>query len=248
MTNELSLDYAFTAAYYGFDPQNPGAINLSRSSLFSKNTSLLFDLGIEQELSNKLRIGLNVQGVPGGLNYEGASQTTWSGSIAYSGPQFELGTDSLSSILGELVNFNLDSLLPTVTQDPQASIQIPIRSSFRIYGHRYLNEESILSLALTARPSMYRNDLWTSAYIYARPNKLFHVSYGLNWWTNNNTVEASVSGRMLLLPYTRLTLGMSNPFLLPRIAPSGAILVPENFTGFTISAGLSFGLYRDEEL
>ncbi len=248
VTNELSLDYAFTAAYYGFDPQNPGAINLSLSSLFSKNTSLLFDLGIEQELSNKLRIGLNVQGVPGGLKYEGASQTTWSGSIAYSGPQFELGTDSLSSILGELVNFNLDSLLPTVTQDPQASIQIPIRSSFRIYGHRYLNEESILSLALTARPSMYRNDLWTSAYIYARPNKLFHVSYGLNWWTNNNTVEASVSGRMLLLPYTRLTLGMSNPFLLPRIAPSGAILVPENFTGFTISAGLSFGLYRDEEL
>lgn len=247
-SNELSLSYAFASAYYGFDPQNPSAISITPSRLFSKNTSLMFDLGIEQEVSSKLRIGLAAQALPGTLRFDGANQTTVSGSIRYEGPQFELGKDSLSAVFSELVNFNLDSLLPTVTNNPQAQIQIPIRPTFRIYGHRYLSEESMLSLALTSRPSPYRNDLWTSAYVYARPNKLFHVAYGLNWWTNNNTVEASVSGRLLLLPYTRLTLGMSNPFLLPRIAPSGAVLVPENFSGFTLSVGLSFGLYRDESL
>jgi hypothetical protein len=36
--------------------------------------------------------------------------------------------------------------------------------------------------------------------------------------------------------------------LLPRIGSGSAILVPENFTGFSLSVGLSFGLYKGEEL
>jgi len=246
--NELALSYEFVSSYYGFDPQNIQAINFSPSDLVSKNTSLLFDLGIEQELSNKLKLGVLVKGMPGSTRFEGAAQTTLSGSVSYTGPQFTIGRDSLSAVLGQLVNFDLDSLLPQITENNNAQIQIPLNPILRIYGHRYLSEESILSLALTSRPSIYGNDLWTSFYIYSRSNKLFHISYGLNWWTNNNSVDVSLAGRLLLAPYTRLTVGMSNPFLLPRIGSGSAILVPENFTGFSLSVGLSFGLYKGEEL
>ena len=245
--NEIALNYEFTTAFYGVDPNDLSAFRPSPSMLFSKNSSFLFDLGIEQELNPKLKIGLSVQNIPGQVRVSGIESTSYSGSIAYTGPQFTLGQDSLSSVFNELVQFNIDSLLPKVTTNIDASIQIPFKPVVRLYAHRYLGEDGILALSATIRPSAYGNDLRTSAYVYSRSNKLFHLAYGLNWWTNNNSFDASIAGRILLAPYTRLTIGMSNPFLLPRFG-QGSVFVPENFTGFSISAGISIGFYRNESL
>jgi hypothetical protein len=165
--------------------------------------------------------------------------------VAFEGASFDLGSDSLSAVFDELLAFNLDSLIPK--QDTRVgSLSIPIKPVVRIYGHRYLSEESFLSVSGTLRQDTFGTDVWTSVYLYSKPNKLFHIAYGLNWWTNNNTFDASVSGRLLLAPFTRLTLTMSNPFLLPRITPSGRVLIPENFSGFNLAIGLSFGAYKDE--
>jgi hypothetical protein len=245
--NEIALNYEFTTAFYGVDPNNINSFAPSPSMLFSKNTSFLFDLGIEQELNPKLKVGLSVQNIPGQVRVSGIESTSYSGSISYSGPQFILGQDSLSSVFGELVQFNIDSLLPKVTTNADASIQIPFKPVVRLYAHRYLGEDGILALSATIRPSAYGNDLRTSAYVYSRSNKLFHLAYGLNWWTNNNSFDATIAGRILLAPYTRLTIGMSNPFLLPRIG-EGSVFLPENFTGFSLSAGISIGFYRNESL
>mgnify|MGYP006950250429 CR=1 FL=1 len=245
--NEIALNYEFTTAFYGVDPNNLNLFTPSPSMLFSKNTSFLFDLGIEQELNPKLKVGLAVQNIPGQIRISGIETTSYSGSIAYTGPQFTIGQDSLSSVFSELVQFNIDSLLPKVTTNVDASIQIPFKPVVRLYAHRYLGEDGILALSATIRPSAYGNDLRTSAYVYSRSNKLFHVAYGLNWWTNNNSFNATIAGRILLAPYTRLTIGMSNPFLLPRFG-QGSIFLPENFTGFSVSAGVSFGFYRNESL
>ena len=245
--NEIALNYEFTTAFYGVDPNNLNSFRPSPSMLFSKNTSFLFDLGLEQELNPKLKVGLAVQNIPGQIRISGIETTSYSGSIAYTGPQFTLGQDSLSSVFSELVQFNIDSLLPKVTTNVDASIQIPFKPVVRLYAHRYMGEDGILALSATIRPSAYGNDLRTSAYVYSRSNKLFHVAYGLNWWTNNNSFDATIAGRILLAPYTRLTIGMSNPFLLPRFG-QGSIFLPENFTGFSVSAGISFGFYRNESL
>ena len=245
--NEIALNYEFTTAFYGVDPNNLTSFRPSPSMLFSKNTSFLFDLGLEQELNPKLKVGLAVQNIPGQIRISGIETTSYSGSIAYTGPQFTLGQDSLSSVFSELVQFNIDSLLPKVTTNGDANIQIPFKPVVRLYAHRYLGEDGILALSATIRPSVYGNDLRTSAYVYSRSNKLFHVAYGLNWWTNNNSFDATIAGRILLAPYTRLTIGMSNPFLLPRFG-QGSIFLPENFTGFSVSAGISFGFYRNESL
>ena len=245
--NEIALNYEFTTAFYGVDPNNLNSFRPSPSMLFSKNTSFLFDLGLEQELNPKLKVGLAVQNIPGQIRMSGIETTSYSGSIAYTGPQFTLGQDSLSSVFSELVQFNIDSLLPKVTTNVDASIQIPFKPVVRLYAHRYMGEDGILALSATIRPSAYGNDLRTSAYVYSRSNKLFHVAYGLNWWTNNNSFDATIAGRILLAPYTRLTIGMSNPFLLPRFG-QGSIFLPENFTGFSVSAGISFGFYRNESL
>jgi hypothetical protein len=245
--NEIALNYEFTTAFYGVDPNNLTSFRPSPSMLFSKNTSFLFDLGLEQELNPKLKVGLAVQNIPGQIRISGIETTSYSGSIAYTGPQFTLGQDSLSSVFSELVQFNIDSLLPKVTTNVDASIQIPFKPVVRLYAHRYLGEDGILALSATIRPSAYGNDQRTSAYVYSRSNKLFHVAYGLNWWTNNNSFDATIAGRILLAPYTRLTIGMSNPFLLPRFG-QGSIFLPENFTGFSVSAGISFGFYRNESL
>jgi hypothetical protein len=245
--NEIALNYEFTTAFYGVDPNNLTSFRPSPSMLFSKNTSFLFDLGLEQELNPKLKVGLAVQNIPGQVRVSGIESTSYSGSISYSGPQFILGQDSLSSVFGELVQFNIDSLLPKVTTNADASIQIPFKPVVRLYAHRYLGEDGILALSATIRPSAYGNDLRTSAYVYSRSNKLFHLAYGLNWWTNNNSFDATIAGRILLAPYTRLTIGMSNPFLLPRIG-EGSVFLPENFTGFSLSAGISIGFYRNESL
>ena len=245
--NEIALNYEFTTAFYGVDPNNLTSFRPSPSMLFSKNTSFLFDLGLEQELNPKLKVGLAVQNIPGQIRISGIETTSYSGSIAYTGPQFTLGQDSLSSVFSELVQFNIDSLLPKVTTNVDASVQIPFKPVVRLYAHRYLGEDGILALSATIRPSAYGNDLRTSAYVYSRSNKLFHVAYGLNWWTNNNSFDATIAGRILLAPYTRLTIGMSNPFLLPRFG-QGSIFLPENFTGFSVSAGISFGFYRNESL
>ena len=245
--NEIALNYEFTTAFYGVDPNNLNSFRPSPSMLFSKNTSFLFDLGLEQELNPKLKVGLAVQNIPGQIRISGIETTSYSGSIAYTGPQFTLGQDSLSSVFSELVQFNIDSLLPKVTTNVDASIQIPFKPVVRLYAHRYMGEDGILALSATIRPSAYGNDLRTSAYVYSRSNKLFHVAYGLNWWTNNNSFDATIAGRILLAPSTRLTIGMSNPFLLPRFG-QGSIFLPENFTGFSVSAGISFGFYRNESL
>jgi hypothetical protein len=245
--NEIALNYEFTTAFYGVDPNNLTSFRPSPSMLFSKNTSFLFDLGLEQELNPKLKVGLAVQNIPGQVRVSGIESTSYSGSISYSGPQFILGQDSLSSVFGELVQFNIDSLLPKVTTNADASIQIPFKPVVRLYAHRYLGEDGILALSATIRPTAYGNDLRTSAYVYSRSNKLFHLAYGLNWWTNNNSFDATIAGRILLAPYTRLTIGMSNPFLLPRIG-EGSVFLPENFTGFSLSAGISIGFYRNESL
>jgi len=245
--NEIALNYEFTTAFYGVDPNDLNAFRPRPSMLFSKNSSFLFDLGIEQELNPKLKIGLSVQNIPGQVKVSGLESTSFSGSIAYTGPQFTLGQDSLSSVFNELVQFNIDSLLPKVTTNVDASIQIPFKPVVRLYAHRYLGEDGILAFSATIRPSAYGSDLRTSAYVYSRSNKLFHLAYGLNWWTNNNSFDASIAGRILLAPYTRLTIGMSNPFLLPRFG-QGSVFVPENFTGFSISAGISIGFYRNESL
>ena len=245
--NEIALNYEFTTAFYGVDPNNLNSFRPSPSMLFSKNTSFLFDLGLEQELNPKLKVGLAVQNIPGQIRISGIETTSYSGSIAYTGPLFTLGQDSLSSVFSELVQFNIDSLLPKVTTNVDASIQIPFKPVVRLYAHRYMGEDGILALSATIRPSAYGNDLRTSAYVYSRSNKLFHVAYGLNWWTNNNSFDATIAGRILLAPYTRLTIGMSNPFLLPRFG-QGSIFLPENFTGFSVSAGISFGFYRNESL
>lgn len=245
--NEIALNYEFTTAFYGVDPNNLNSFAPSPSMLFSKNTSFLFDLGIEQELNPKLKVGLSVQNIPGQIRISGIETTSYSGSIAYTGPQFTLGQDSLSSVFSELVQFNIDSLLPKVTKNVDGSIQIPFKPLVRLYAHRYLGEDGILALSATIRPSVYGNDLRTSAYVYSRSNKLFHLAYGLNWWTNNNSFDATIAGRILLAPYTRLTIGMSNPFLLPRFG-QGSIFLPENFTGFSVSAGISLGIYRNESL
>ena len=245
--NEIALNYEFTTAFYGVDPNNINSFRPSPSMLFSKNTSFLFDLGLEQELNPKLKVGLAVQNIPGQIRISGIETTSYSGSIAYTGPQFTLGQDSLSSVFSELVQFNIDSLLPKVTTNVDASIQIPFKPVVRLYAHRYMGEDGILALSATIRPSAYGNDLRTSAYVYSRSNKLFHVAYGLNWWTNNNSFDATIAGRILLAPSTRLTIGMSNPFLLPRFG-QGSIFLPENFTGFSVSAGISFGFYRNESL
>lgn len=245
--NEIALNYEFTTAFYGVDPNNLNSFTPRPSMLFSKNTSFLFDLGIEQELNPKLKVGLSVQNIPGQIRVNGIESTSYSGSISYSGPEFILGQDSLSSIFNELVQFNIDSLLPKVTTNADASIQIPFRPVVRLYAHRYLGEDGILALTATVRPTAYGNDLRTSAYVYSRSNKLFHLAYGLNWWTNNNSFDATIAGRILLAPYTRLTIGMSNPFLLPRIG-EGSVFLPENFTGFSISTGISLGFYRNESL
>ena len=245
--NEIALNYEFTTAFYGVDPNNLNSFRPSPSMLFSKNTSFLFDLGLEQELNPKLKVGLAVQNIPGQIRISGIETTSYSGSIAYTGPLFTLGQDSLSSVFSELVQFNIDSLLPKVTTNVDASIQIPFKPVVRLYAHRYMGEDGILALSATIRPSAYGNDLRTSAYVYSRSNKLFHVAYGLNWWTNNNSFDATIAGRILLAPSTRLTIGMSNPFLLPRVG-QGSIFLPENFTGFSVSAGISFGFYRNESL
>lgn len=245
--NEIALNYEFTTAFYGVDPNNLNSFRPSPSMLFSKNTSFLFDLGLEQELNPKLKVGLAVQNIPGQIRISGIETTSYSGSIAYTGPLFTLGQDSLSSVFSELVQFNIDSLLPKVTTNVDASIQIPFKPVVRLYAHRYMGEDGILALSATIRPSAYGNDLRTSAYVYSRSNKLFHVAYGLNWWTNNNSFDATIAGRILLAPSTRLTIGMSNPFLLPRFG-QGSIFLPENFTGFSVSAGISFGFYRNESL
>ena len=245
--NEIALNYEFTTTFYGVDPNNLTSFRPSPSMLFSKNTSFLFDLGLEQELNPKLKVGLAVQNIPGQIRISGIETTSYSGSIAYTGPLFTLGQDSLSSVFSELVQFNIDSLLPKVTTNVDASIQIPFKPVVRLYAHRYMGEDGILALSATIRPSAYGNDLRTSAYVYSRSNKLFHVAYGLNWWTNNNSFDATIAGRILLAPSTRLTIGMSNPFLLPRFG-QGSIFLPENFTGFSVSAGISFGFYRNESL
>jgi hypothetical protein len=243
--NSLELSYRFTGGTYGFDPQNIGGFEPNIGMLFSKNTSVLFDLGIEQEINAKLRVGISLQNLPGFLRIKDAEVTDVYGKVAFEGASFDLGSDSLSAVFDELLAFNLDSLIPK--QDTRVgSLSIPIKPVVRIYGHRYLSEESFLSVSGTLRQDTFGTDVWTSVYLYSKPNKLFHIAYGLNWWTNNNTFDASVSGRMLLAPFTRLTLTMSNPFLLPRITPSGRVLVPENFSGFNLAIGLSFGAYKDE--
>lgn len=248
VVNEIALNYEFTTAFYGVDSNNITSFEPRLSMLFSKHTSLLFDFGIEQELNPKLKVGLSVQNLPGQVRVSGIESTSYSGSIAYSGPQFTLGQDSLNSIFNELVQFNVDSLLPKVTKNVDASIQIPFKPVVRLYTHRYMGEDRILALSTTICPSAYGNDLRTSAYMYSRSNKLFHLAYGLNWWTNNNSFDATIAGRILLAPYTRLTIGMSNPFLLPRFVKNATILIPENLRGFSLSVGISLGLYRNERL
>lgn len=243
--NSISLNYEFLYGYYGANPLDLGSFNPSPGILTSPSASLLFDLGMEQEVNSKLKLGVSIQNIPGFFRVRNAELTRISGNVSFSGVGFIIGSDSLSTIFNDLLSFNVDTLIPKVEQFV-GDMRVVVRPQLRIYAHRYLSEETFVSLTTTVNPSPSNPNMWTSIYLYSRPNKLFHVSYGLNWWTNSNVVSPSVAGRMLLAPYTRLTLSMSNPFVLPRVSPTGAVLIPENFNGFTVGLGVSMGLYRDE--
>lgn len=243
--NSISLNYDFRFATYGFNPQDLSTLIPTSSDVTSANASLMFDLGIEQEMNSKLKLGINVKNIPGFVRIRDADVTKISGQVSFSGVDYNLGTDSVSKLFDELLAFNLDSILPNFTNF-QSDLRVPFRPVVRLYGHRYISEETYMSLAASIEPAPSNANIWTSFYVYSRPNKLFHLSYGLNWWTNNNVVSPSIAGRMLLAPFTRLTLSMSNPFLIPRITPSGAVLIPSNFNGMNIGLAVSFGRYRDE--
>jgi hypothetical protein len=245
--NSFEVDYSFLTSTYGFDPANIALPTFGLNSVFGPNSSFMFDFGFEQELSSKLHFGLAVKNVPGSLNVKDVNQTRISGELDYSGINYTIGVDSITNVFNDLVSFELDSLLPTVEDVTDASLKMPINPKIQCNITRYLSEESVLFITATLRPSSFESEFRTSAFIYSRPNKLFHISYGLNWWTNNNSVDFTVAGRMLVGPYTRVSLGMSNPFALPRIAPNGAVLVPENSQGFNVSVGVSFGIYKGEE-
>jgi len=244
--NTLGLSYHFTASSYGFDPLRPQLPSPGISTFFGKYSSFLFDFGFEQQLNSKLKLGLALKSLPGFVRRGEVSSVNIEGDLEYSGINYSVGIDSLSSVFTSLTSFSLDSILPTVVQTNDNVIRIPVRPELTLYVHRYLSEESTLFLSTSLQSNGFEQSLRTSAFIYARSNKLFHLSYGVNWWSNNNSFDATIAGRILLAPYTRLSLGMSNPFGLPRIGPTGNVLVPEKFQGFTIGLGLSFGKYKKE--
>lgn len=245
--NTLDLEYQFKASAYGVDLQSPVLPSLGVSSFFSKYSSFAFDIGAEQEINSKLKVGIALKGLPGSIKRGEVRTVLVDGGLSYSGVDYTVGVDSLNSVFNSLTAFDFDSILPDIVQIPDDVIKIPLRPEITIYLNRYLSEESVLFLSMAMRSNGFDQDFKTSAFVYSRSNKLFHLAYGVNWWANNNSFDATIAGRMLIGPYTRLSLGMSNPFSLPRIGPGGAVLVPEKFQGFMIGLGISFGRYRGED-
>ena len=218
--------------------------DLSGVPLVSSNGRLSIDFGFEQQLKANVRVGVSFKDVWLNRNFGKITRTIWSGDASFTGADYVIGVDSMSDVVSDIVNYDMNSFLPDTSQE-SGEYFIGAPTSMKVYFTTRLNSQSklILSNNVTWLPN--RQDYTLTAFVYNKPNKILHLGYGANWWMNYNIIDINLAAKILIAPYTRLSLGFNNPLSIPRFG--NGISIVEGFSGVNIFFGLSFGKYVEKD-
>tara|TARA_B110000444_G_C18844928_1_gene601277 strand:+ start:1499 stop:2836 length:1338 start_codon:yes stop_codon:yes gene_type:complete len=244
-TNYIGLKYKAGLQSYGFQylPQLLLG-NLSGVPLISSNGRLSIDFGFEQQLKEYFRFGMSFKNVWLNRNFGAITRQTWSGDASFSGANYIIGSDSMSNVVSDIVNYDVNSFLPVIsTEDSEYIISSP--TSMKVYFTTRLNSQSKLIVSNNVTWHPHRQDYTLTGFVYNKPNKILHVGYGINWWLNYNIMDLNLATKILFSPYSRLSVGFNNPLNIPRF--SGGISILEGFSGANIFVGLSFGKYVEKD-
>ena len=244
-TNYIGLKYKAGLQSYGFQYYPQLLLgDISGVPLVSSKGRLSIDIGFEQQLKEYFRFGMSFKNVWLSRNFGPITRQTWSGDASFSGADYVIGVDSMSSVVSDIVNYDVNSFLPEISsEDSEYIISAP--TSMKVYFTTRLNSQSklIVSNNVTWHPN--RQDYTFTGFVYNKPNKILHVGYGINWWMNYNIIDLNLAGKILFSPYSRFSIGFNNPLNIPRF--NGGISVLEGFSGANIFIGLSFGKYVEKD-
>ena len=203
--------------------------------IISSNGRLSIDFGFEKQLKDYYRFGVSLNNIWLNRNFGRLTRTVWSGDGSFSGADYVIGTDSLSDVVNDLVNYDLNGFFPDTTQE-SSEYFISAPSRMKVYFTTRLSSQMKLIVSNSVRWYPNRQDYQLTAFIFNKPNKILHLGYGLNWWLNYNIIDLNLAAKILVAPYSRLSIGFNNPLSIPRFGG-----------GLSIFFGLSFGKYVEKD-
>ena len=245
-TNFIGLKYRAGLQIAGFENYAKILTNDFSSVQFIKtNGRLSIDFGIEKQLKDYYRLGVSLNNIWLNRNFGSITRTVWSGEGSFSGADYVIGTDSMSDVVNDLVNYDLNGFFPDTTQE-SSQYFIAAPSRMKVYFTTRLSSQMKLIVSNNVRWYPNRQDYTLSAFVFNKPNKILHLGYGINWWLNYNIIDLNLAGKILFAPYSRLSIGFNNPFNIP-LPSAGSVRLTEGFSGANIFFGLSFGKYVEKD-
>ena len=212
--------------------------------IISSNGRLSIDFGFEKQLKDYYRFGVSLNNIWLNRNFGRLTRTVWSGDGSFSGADYVIGTDSMSDVVNDLVNYDLNGFFPDTTQE-SSEYFISAPSRMKVYFTTRLSSQMKLIVSNSVRWYPNRQDYQLTAFIFNKPNKILHLGYGLNWWLNYNIIDLNLAAKILVAPYSRFSIGFNNPLSIPRFG--GGLSIQEGFSGTNIFFGLRFGKYVEKD-
>lgn len=197
--------------------------------IISSNGRLSIDFGFEKQLKDYYRFGVSLNNIWLNRNFGRLTRTVWSGDGSFSGADYVIGRDSMSDVVNDLVNYDLNGFFPDTTQE-SSEYFISAPSRMKVYFTTRLSSQMKLIVSNSVRWYPNRQDYQLTAFIFNKPNKILHLGYGLNWWLNYNIIDLNLAAKILVAPYSRLSIGFNNPLSIPRFG--GGLSIQEGFSGY----------------
>jgi hypothetical protein len=243
-TNFIRLAYSGRVQTFGEGVvqslvDDPSNLNVLRPSRFFTSVNL----GIEKSLSSAFDVGVSVINFPLTIALTPVNQTSYQGEYSFAGVDYNLGTDSISEILNQVSGLNIASALPQLTFQ-EDSWDLKGNYSFNVHARlkRSTKSEIFWYLQRNVTPNYRRT--YSGLYYYDWDSKFVQTSYGASYLLEYGVLNPSISVRVLLLPWTRLTFTINNPLNIPRFQ-GGMPYFHSDWSGLNFSIGLSFGKYAE---
>ena len=159
--------------------------------IISSNGRLSIDFGFEKQLKDYYRFGVSLNNIWLNRNFGRLTRTVWSGDGSFSGADYVIGRDSMSDVVNDLVNYDLNGFFPDTTQE-SSEYFISAPSRMKVYFTTRLSSQMKLIVSNSVRWYPNRQDYQLTAFIFNKPNKILHLGYGLNWWLNYNIDQVCI--------------------------------------------------------
>ena len=142
--------------------------------IISSNGRLSIDFGFEKQLKDYYRFGVSLNNIWLNRNFGRLTRTVWSGDGSFSGADYVIGRDSMSDVVNDLVNYDLNGFFPDTTQE-SSEYFISAPSRMKVYFTTRLSSQMKLIVSNSVRWYPNRQDYQLTAFIFNKPNKILHL-------------------------------------------------------------------------